>query len=96
MTCCQTFVTFTIDVAFTACSYNFRRYLALGKEREEFFELTTPLFISDDDVFSLLVPGYGVRCPIRSTLKDSTAASIGNDGAFGLLLARYAVCFVFP
>ena len=37
------------------------RYLGLGNEREEFFELTTPLFISHDNTFSLLVPGYGVR-----------------------------------
>ena len=37
------------------------RYLGLGNEREEFFELTTPLFISKDETFSLLVPGYGVR-----------------------------------
>ena len=36
------------------------RYLGLGNEREEFFELTTPLFISNDDNFSLLVPGYEV------------------------------------
>lgn len=35
------------------------RYLALGNEREEFFELTTPLFVTHDEVFSLLVPGYG-------------------------------------
>jgi hypothetical protein len=37
------------------------RYLGLGNEREEFFKLTTPLFISKDETFSLLVPGYGVR-----------------------------------
>jgi hypothetical protein len=35
------------------------RYLGLGNDREEFFELTTPLFISKDETFSLLVPGYG-------------------------------------
>ena len=40
------------------------RYLALGNEREEFFELTTPLFVSNDDVFSLCVPGYKVRRPV--------------------------------
>lgn len=34
------------------------RYLALGNDREEFFYLTTPLFISSDNVYSLLVPGY--------------------------------------
>jgi hypothetical protein len=34
------------------------RYLALGNDREEFFELTTPLFVSSEEVYSLLVPGY--------------------------------------
>ncbi|KAK9804190.1 hypothetical protein WJX72_000175 [[Myrmecia] bisecta] len=34
------------------------RYLALGNDREEYFELTTPLFVSNDDMFSLMVPGY--------------------------------------
>lgn len=36
------------------------RYLALGNDREEFFELTTPLFVSDEEVFRLMVPGYAV------------------------------------
>ena len=39
----------------------FCRYLALGNDREEFFKLTTPLFVTHDDVFSLMVPGYQVR-----------------------------------
>jgi hypothetical protein len=34
------------------------RYLALGNDAEEFFELTTPLFVSADRVYSLMVPGY--------------------------------------
>ena len=36
------------------------RYLALGNEREEFFELPTPLFRSGDNVFSYMVPAYVV------------------------------------
>ena len=43
------------------CGAATHRYLALGNEREEFFELTTPLFVTNDDVFSLFVPGYKVR-----------------------------------
>lgn len=34
------------------------RYLALGNDRNEFFELTTPLFVSSEGVYSLTVPGY--------------------------------------
>lgn len=34
------------------------RYLALGNDREEFFELTTPLLISDKGTYNLMVPGY--------------------------------------
>ena len=45
------------------------RYLAIGNDREEFFELTTPLFISKDKVYSLLVPGYKVTSPL---LADQT------------------------
>jgi hypothetical protein len=47
------------------------RYLGLGNEREEFFELTTPLFISNDEIFSLLVPGYGVRPQSIEELHDA-------------------------
>ena len=36
------------------------RYLALGNDRKEFFALTTPLFRTHDNVFSLMVPGYQV------------------------------------
>lgn len=36
------------------------RYLALGNDRNEFFELTTPLFVSSEGVYSLAVPGYKV------------------------------------
>lgn len=37
------------------------RYLALGNDRKEFFELTTPLFVSQQGTYSLMVPGYKVR-----------------------------------
>lgn len=37
------------------------RYLALGNDRNEFFELTTPLFISQKGTYSLTVPGYKVH-----------------------------------
>ena len=46
------------------------RYLALGNDREEYFELTTPLFINKDKVYSLLVPGYKVSCPLIADLKN--------------------------
>ena len=36
------------------------RYLALGNDRAEFFELTTPLFESSEGVYGLTVPGYKV------------------------------------
>lgn len=40
------------------------RYLALGNSRQEFFELPTPLFRTNDNVFSYMVPGYKVCAPI--------------------------------
>ena len=44
------------------------RYLALGNDREEFFELTTPLFISEENTYSLMVPGYKVGPSLLSFL----------------------------
>ena len=41
------------------------RYLALGNDRQEFFELPTPLFRTSDNVFRYMVPGYTV-CIIHS------------------------------
>lgn len=40
------------------------RYLATGNDRNEYFELTTPLFSSQDGILSLMVPGYevGIHC----------------------------------
>lgn len=36
------------------------RYLAIGNDRNEFFQLTTPLFISQTGTYSLMIPGYKV------------------------------------
>ena len=36
------------------------RYLATGNESNKYFELTTPLFSTQDGVLSLMVPGYEV------------------------------------
>jgi len=52
------------------------RCLAIGNDREEFFELTTPLFISEDRVYSLMVPGYKAQ---RVTSHDSPPLHFVND-----------------
>ncbi len=61
------------------------RYLALGNDREEFFELTTPLFVSDEEVFSLMVPGYAVSdCQERFERSQKHFVCIGAGGQAGV------------
>lgn len=56
------------------------RYLALGNDRNEFFELTTPLFVSSEGVYSLTVPGYKV---IFIVLIAVTGTNLSTSVLFG-------------
>ena len=63
------------------------RYLALGNDREEFFELTTPLFISEKNTYNLMVPGYKV-----GLLPECLAAHPNGD----LCVLTFHLRFLMP